>query len=33
MELRREFEFQLDVIIIIIISLCSYVFSQRDLAV
>lgn len=33
MELRREFELQLDVIIVIIISLYSHVFSGRDLTV
>lgn len=33
MELRREFEFQLDVIIVIIISSRSLAFSGRDLAV
>lgn len=32
MELRREFEFQLDAIITIIIILCSHAFSGRDLA-
>lgn len=33
MELRREFELQLDVIIVIIISLYSHVFSGRNLTV